>query len=91
MEHFCNAPTYQSTVAVYARYEQGPQHRCAALRHARAASQLGEQPFLKLHAARAKPSPVLNQLIWLGYRGGVLQSKLQTNPEGLVAGEQELN
>lgn len=76
---------------VYARYEQSPQHRCAALHHARVASQLGEQPNLKLHTARAKLPPVPNQLVWLGHHDGVLQSKLQTNPEGLVAGEQELN
>lgn len=91
MGHFCNAPAYQSTVPVYARYEQGPQHRCAALRRARVASQLGKQPYLKLHAARAKLSPVPNQPVWLGYRDGALQSKLQTNAEGLVAEEQELN
>lgn len=87
MGHFWNAPTEQSTVAVYARYEQGPQRRRAVLRHARAAAQLGEQPCLKPHAARAKLPPVPKQLVWLGYRGGVLQSKLQTNPEGLAAGE----
>lgn len=89
--HFCNAPAYQSTMAVYASYEQDPPHRCAALHHTRAASQRGEQPSLKLHAARAKLSPVLNQLIRFGYPDCALQLKLQTNPEGLVPGEQELN
>lgn len=65
MGHFCNAPAYKSSIAVYARYEQGPQHQWAFLCHARAASQVGEQ--LELHAAMAKLSPVLNQLIWFGY------------------------
>jgi len=32
-----------------------------------------------------------NQLLWHGYHDSVLQSEPQTNPEGLVAGEQELN
>lgn len=91
MGHFCNAPTYQSTMAVYARSEQRPQHRCAALRHARAGSQGGGQPYVKPQAARAELSPVPNQLVWLGNLDGVLQSKLQTNPEGLAAGKQELN
>lgn len=64
MGHFCNVVAYQSSITVYDRYEQRPQHRWAVLCHARAASQVGEQP--ELHAARAKLSPVLNQLIWFG-------------------------
>lgn len=42
-----------------------------------------------LHAAGTKLSPLPNQLIWPGYHGSGLQSKSQTNPEGLAAGEQK--
>lgn len=54
-------------MVVHASCEQGQPHRCAALHHTRAASQRGEQPYLKLHAARAKLSPALNQLVRFVY------------------------
>lgn len=60
-----------------------------SFQHTRVASQLGEQSYLELHAAGTKLSPLPNQLIWPGYHGSGLQSKSQTNPEGLAAGEQK--
>jgi len=76
---------------IYVRHEQGPQHVCAAFHPTGVASQLGEQCYLKLRAAEAEPPPSPKQHICLGYHSSVLQSKSQTNPERLAAGEQKMS
>lgn len=51
---------------IYVRREQGPQHMCTAFHPIRAASQLGEQCYLKLCAAGTEPPPLPKQRICLG-------------------------